>query len=219
MPLIISVCSDLPATCSLLKMNGHTGSYACSECLHPGVLVKSNKNNKSVIRYVNGVHANREHADFMIIYDKLKFNKQPTKNKKKYSINGVQSVSCLVAAYEFDFVRSIAIDHMHCSEEGVMKKILHLWLDSKNHGQPYYIKKKNQDILNKRLMNLKTISEFSRKPRAITSFKEFKANELRELMIYYLRFALPGLIETKYIRHFHLFCSAMYMLMMENIPH
>lgn len=220
MPLIFSVCCDLPATASLLQMNGHSGIFACSKCLNPGTLVKSDTKNSSVIRYINGFYEKREHDDFLKIYDKLKSNiKKSKKEKVRKSIEGIHGISCLVAARDFDFVRSVAIDHMHCAELGVMKKILHLWLDSTNHTKPYYIKKKNQELLNKRLLSIKSICDFSRKPREVTKFKEFKANELLLLMLYYLRFALNGIIDSKYIKHFHLFCSAMYMLMLDSIPH
>lgn len=218
MPLIFNICCDLPATCSLLQMNGHSGRFACSKCLHPGELVKSDTKKSAVIRYINGLYAQREHNNFMQIYDKIKSqNKQPIRGKHNKSINGIHGISCLVSARNFDFVVSVSIDHMHCAELGVMKKVLHLWLDSKNHNKPFYIIKKNQELLNKRLIGIKTISEFSRKPREITKFGEFKANELREIMLYYLRFAVSGLINSKYVKHFHLFCSSMYMLMTESI--
>lgn len=114
---------------SLLRMNGHSGTYTCSKFLHPGILVKSEKNNKSVIGYINGVYANITNKNFMIIYDQLKFSKQSKKNEKKKSIEFIQANSCLVNASDFDFVRSIEIDHMHCEELGIMKKMANEYQD------------------------------------------------------------------------------------------
>lgn len=66
-------------------------------------------------------------------------------------------------------------------------------------------------------MKLKPVSEISRGPRSIFQKGDYKANELRSLMLFYLRFALPGLLAKKYIDHFQLFSSAMYLLLKEKI--
>lgn len=210
MPFLLSCCSDLPATADVIQMNGHNGKFACIKCMHPGTSIKSQAMNskKSItrIRYVNADHGLRTHESFINIYSKI---------KPGQILNGIKGISCLVAAKHFDLSCSIAIDHMHCCELGLMKKLLSLWLDSKNHSEPYYITKKNQVLLSSRIVNIKPISNISRKPKSI--FGDMKANEYRSLMLYFIRFALPGCIHSKYITHFHLFCSAMYMLLKEQI--
>lgn len=211
MPFLFSCCSDLPATTTLLEMNGHSGTYACSKCFHPGKLVKSKTNNSSTIRYVKGDYGIRTHESIVDIYSQLKGNKM--------SIKGIKGVSCLISAKDFDLSNDISIDHMHCVELGVMKKLLHLWLDTKNHKEPFYIKKKNQILLSTRIVEIKPNNEFIRKPKSISHFGEYKANEFRALMLYFLRFALPGVLDSKYIKHFHLLCTAMYLLLSENISH
>lgn len=106
---------------------------------------------------------------------------------------------------------------MHCVHLGLMKKLFNLWLDTKNHKMPWYMKKKNQDILNKRLLNIKPVSEILRKPKSIFSKGDFKANEFRSLLLFYLPFALPGLLEHKYVKHFRLLSSAIYVLSKQKI--
>lgn len=59
--------------------------------------------------------------------------------------------------------------------------------------------------------------EIIRKPKSIFKRGEYKANEYRGLLLYYLRFALSGLLNIKYIKHFHLLSSAVYMLLKENV--
>lgn len=209
MPFVFNCCSDLPATTSLLEMNGHSGRYACSKCDHPGKLIKSKTNNSSTIRYIKAKYDIRTHESIVDIYSQLK--------QKQIAIKGIKNVSCFIAAKDFDLVKSVSIDHMHCVELGVMKKLLHLWLDTKNHSQPFYIKKKNQVLLSSRIVSIKPVNEMLRKPKSILLLGEYKANEFRSLMLYFLRFALPGVLDTKYIKHFHLLCTAMYLLLGENI--
>lgn len=134
MPFLFSCCSDLPATAAILQMNGHSGKYACFKCFHPGKLVKSNNGRNAVNRYVKGQYSARTHDSYIDAYSQLKENKS--------SMNGIKDISCLISSKGFDLSTNICIDHMHCVELGVMKKLLHLWLDTKNHSEPFYIKKK-----------------------------------------------------------------------------
>lgn len=211
MPFIFSACCDLPAKADLLGMVTHSGRFSCSYCFNEGKSVKVENKKTSVIRYLKGDYNLRSHEDFIKTYGHL------NSATSVAPINGIKTMSCMISAIEFDLVNSFAIDHMHCADSGVMKKLLDMWLNSKNHPKPYYIKKKNQVLLSKRLVDLKPVSEISRKPRSIFIRGEFKANELRSLMLYFLRFALTGLIDTKYVRHFQLFSSAIYILLKDNI--
>lgn len=71
--------------------------------------------------------------------------------------------------------------------------------------------------LNKRILNIKPTSEVSRKPHSIFERADYKANELRSFLLYYLRFSLPDFLRKKYIDHFQLLSSACYLLLKESI--
>lgn len=107
---------------------------------------------------------------------------------------------------------------MHCVLLGMMKKILGLWLGTNNKTMPYYIMKKNQIILSSRIISIKPISEILRKPKSLFQKGEFKANEFRSLLIFYLPLALSGLLDNKYVQHFRLLSYAMYTLSKKQIP-
>lgn len=133
------------------------GHFACGYCYHPGSLIKCDSDKKSVIRYVQSQKSNgvRSHADFIDIYNRL----------HSTAIKGIKKVSCMIAAPHFNLVNSFSIDSMHCVHLGVMKKLLNLWLDSKNHSKPFYITKKHQIALSQRIVMLKPVSEIIRRPR------------------------------------------------------
>lgn len=209
MPIIISACCDLPAKADLQGMTGHSGRYACSYCLHPGVSIKPDDKRKAVIRYVKGEYEMRTHSQLIETYSHL----------ESKPINDVKSISCMVAAQNFDLIHSFAIDHMHASELGIMKKLMCLWLDSVNHSKPYYIKKSMQTILNNRIVAIKPVVDILRRPKSIFLKSEYKANEYRSMMLFFLPHALSGPLNHKYVRHFRLFSSAMYLLLKEKVTY
>lgn len=208
-PLLLCCTCDIPAKANVLGMVGHMGRFACSYCLHPGSSIKCVGDKKSVIRYTKSVKSNemRTHEHFIDTYGRLNTD----------SIMGIQNVSCMVAASHFDLVQSFAIDAMHCVHLGVMKKLLSLWLDTKYHQKPFHIKKQKQIGLSNRIISLKPVSEMSRKPKSIFSRSDFKANEYRSLLFYYLRFTLHGALDIKYIRNFEMLSSSIYILSKEKV--
>lgn len=208
LPILLSCSCDLPARADVQGMKGHSGYFGCGYCLNPGELVKSEKSQAKVVRYTNQKqYEKRTHGQLMEIYAKMRM--EPSQ--------GVKNVSCMIAAEHFDLVNSFAIDYMHCVLLGIMKKLFSLWLDSINKAKPFYIKAKDQVILSNRLVNIKPVSEIVRKPKSIFKRGEYKANEYRNMLIFYLWFALSGLLNMKYLEHFRLLSSSIYLLLKKNI--
>lgn len=209
LPFINCFTGDVPAKTSVQCMNGHTGYFACGYCLHKGEIIKKNSKSKACVRYIRRICTKRTHEDMLKTYQKLKTT----------PINGVKAVSCMIAAYDFDLIDGFSIDYMHAALLGITKKLMNLWLDSENHNEPYYISKKRQVVLSKRILCIKPISEITRKPRSIFERKDFKANEFRSLLLYYLRHCLVNLLPSRYIENFQLFSSSIYILLQEQISH
>lgn len=207
LPLITICSADLPAKAAIQGTVSHNGHYACGYCMHKGEKTKKNKHSKTVIRYTRADCLNRTHNDMLNIYKKLKSN----------PLNGIKEMSCMIAAYDFDLINGFAIDYMHCVLLGITKKLLDLWLNSENHNEPYYISKQKQIVLSKRIVCVKPICEISRKPRSIFDRKNFKANEFRTLLLYILRYCLIDILPMRYINHFQLLSSSIYMLLQAKI--
>lgn len=207
LPLILSACCDLPAKADLQGTIGHSGRYGCGYCLHPGILIKGDK--KLVVRYVKGSdnYGIRSHEKMMDTYGQM----------ESTPILGIKKISCMVAAYDFDLIHSFPIDWMHCVHLGIVKKILSLWLDTDHRGKPHNMSKRQQVALSNRLVKIKPISDIIRKPKSLFSKGDFKANEFRSLLLYYLPMALDGLIHSKYIENFRLLSSACYLLSKKKI--
>lgn len=210
MPTVLSVCCDLPAKSDVQAMTTYSGYSGCSYCMHPGHSVRGVNDKKATVRYTKSAkeYPLRQHEDFLTIYRHL----------KSKPVSGVKDVSCMIALVDFDLVNGFAIDYMHCVLLGVVKKMLSLWLDSENFKSSYYIKPKDQQILSNRIIKIRPTFEIKRKPRCILKRDNFKANEFRSLLLYYLHPTLNGLLKKCYIDHFQLLSSAIYTLLLEKIP-
>lgn len=210
MTTILSVCCDLPAKAEVQEMTTYAGHFGCSYCLHPGHSVKGVNDKKSTVRYTksSNEYPLRQHKDVLDTYRHL----------KSKPVNGIKSVSCMIGVVDFNLVHGFSIDYMHCVLLGVVKKLLNLWLEPKNFKEKYYIQPKNQKILTERIKKIKPTFEITRKPRCILKRENFKANEFRSLLLYYLQPTLNGLQKKCYVDHFQLLSSAIYTLLLENIP-
>lgn len=209
-PIILSCCLDLPAKASVQQINQYNGYNACTYCIHPGKLVSNSNANKSkVIRYVNTneLHATRTHEQ--TIRSMYNINT----NKSSIGDDGVKGLSCMVAFQKYDIINGFAIDYMHCVLLGVMKSLLDFWLDSKNSKKDYYIKLVDKFELNSRIVSIKPCMFISRRPRSLEEKKQFKASELKNMLLYYLPVCLIGILPKKYLDHFMLLSSSIYILL------
>jgi hypothetical protein len=92
---------------------------------------------------------------------------------------------------------------MHATLEGVVKQLLNLWLDSKNHNRTFYLN--NSICLDKVLLKTKYPSEFPRSQRSISAYYLYKANELRNLLFYSLIYIVKEKLKKEYYEHLVLF--------------
>lgn len=206
-PFITHSCCDLPAKAMLQGMLRYNGYHACGYCHHPGVSVKNKNNDRKYCRYVK-----RDTSDKLRNHDEVILSLAQIANGTKDEFDGLKSVSCMVAASEFDMVNGFGIDYMHCIAIGVTTTVWDLWFSPKNSKSAYYVEKKDQKILNARLLRIKPISEFKRRPKSMEDRQSIQANDKRYCLLYYLRYSLSGVLGTEYVSHFQLLSAATYIL-------
>lgn len=115
---------DSVAKCHVMNKVQFNGYDGCPVCEHPGSLVEKQ------IRYCNCDNSQvRTNTD--IIRNMKSANEIVAPQK------GFKGLSPLLAiqVIEFNFVWQIVIDEMHALHLGVMKKLLDLWLSSKNYKE------------------------------------------------------------------------------------
>lgn len=212
-PMLTHCCCDLPAKCKVQSISSHAGYYACGYCLHPGTLIypkqQNNRKPKPYVRYIQSNDPARTNDSFLNTYKQL----------QSKPITGIRGISCMVAAAEFDLVHGFNIDYMHCVLLGVMKKLMDLWLNSKNHMESYYMKKCYQRIFDERICSIKPTTDIGVKPLSIFNRGNYKAKSYRLMLLFYVRCCLPGCLDSKFIDNFELLSSAIYTLLCEKITY
>ena len=146
---------DLPAKSLVTNFRQYNGFYGCSKCLQPGnTLSLGPRSHTHVYPYINN---------------------PPTRSREQTNIdvkhyldngtirNGVLGPSWFGCLKYFDLVRGTAIDYMHCILLGIVRRLLGLWLDTRNHNKEYYIGHLIS-LLDRRLLNIKPIYKVTRAP-------------------------------------------------------
>lgn len=217
-PALITASCDLPAKAMLQNFKGPVGKYACAFCYHPGVAVKNLKG-KTTIRYVKMDEVKlRTHDETVNNGRRIDLDENTTD-----SIDGVKGLSSMLLFDSFDIVNNFAIDIMHGIGLGIVKDVLQIWMGMKKIPDPknnIKIKLKNEferKCLNQRIIQLKPLMDFKRKPRTIFELPNYKATELLNFLLFYFRFSVFGLLPTKVIKHMELLSGSIFMLLKSSI--
>lgn len=192
---------DLIAKAPVLNMTQFNGKNGCPTCLHPGswtgtqVYLPGEAYELRSDRSINKAGRVAERQDRPVV-----------------GIKGRSVLSGFV-----DLANGIPVDYMHCVLEGVVKMLLGFWLDSKHHGQPYYIAR-SVNTLDSRLLEQTPPHDFSRAPRSIDKLRNFwKASELRNWLLFYSLPLLIGLLPPLYLHHLALLVCAMHILLQTKL--
>lgn len=199
LPMILFASCDSPARALLQNFKNATGTDACPICIHPGIKIVGD----CIRRYLKeSVTSEIRTHDDTVKHAYLDSN-----------CHGVKGTSCLMTLPDFDIINSFSTDYMHSVCLGVVKRLLDIFLGNlKVNTQFKHLTKYQQTILNKRLTSLKPYSKISHRPRPLDDKAKFRAIEYKYLLFYYLKYALRGLLEKKYVDHFELLSAAIYTL-------
>lgn len=194
---------DLPCKAGVQNIRQFNGYDSCSYCMHPG------EKTSAGVRYTikNSVPL-RNHSNM------IKHTESALRTKSV--IHGVKGLSPLIGFKHFDLVKSVVIDYMHGVLLGVTKSQLSFWLDSEYHKKPFYITPKQRILLNSRIASIKPCRFISRRLVSLKDYKTFKASQFRHFLIYFYP-ALDGILDRKYLNHFRLLSSSIYMLLKPEI--
>ncbi|CAF1429580.1 unnamed protein product [Rotaria sp. Silwood1] len=108
----------------------------------------------------------------------------------------------------FDVGTSFLSDSLHNVYHGVMKRLLRLWFNKKYRKQPWSICSK-LNVVDRYLSSINYPSTTVRIPRSLSKYEQYKANELRSILL----FGFPALcfvLPLRYARHFLLLVVGMH---------
>ncbi|EEC18802.1 conserved hypothetical protein, partial [Ixodes scapularis] len=129
---------------------------------------------------------------------------------------GLKSPTVLSLIVEFHCGSVFVVDYMHCVLLGVVRTFLHLWFDSKYHGESWYLGRQ-VEVVDKRLVAIKPPDYITRTPGFLKHRCYWKASELRAWLLFYSFRALPQSLPDVYLDHFALLVGAVYLLLSESV--
>ncbi|XP_013421011.1 uncharacterized protein LOC106181232 [Lingula anatina] len=207
--MLLSIVCDAPAKCLVQNFTQFNGFFGCGCCLHKGESVKTSaRGSMMAFPFHTEPDKPRDHAET------LKYAVEAeTTNKTTCGVKGFSVMSRLP---NFDVIRSVSIDYMHCVLLGVQKMLLHLWLDSSNKSEPYYIGN-YMSVLDDRIKALTPPNVINRSPRAFTELKHWKASEFRSILLFHSVACLVGILPYEYLSHYFFLVESIYLLLKSSI--
>jgi len=190
---------DSPAKSFILKIKGHAGFDSCTRCLEEGEYLR----NRTCFPFTNSSLIKRTHNDYV----SRKYEEHHTGN----------IISILSDLPNIDIVDTFALDYMHLVCLGIMKKLIHLWLD--RGPLNVRIQSSVSKKISEQLISLKSSipCEFARKPRSLNELARFKATEFRQILLYTGQIIFKGCIKDECYEHFMSLNIAMTILLSSNM--
>ena len=193
---IIGFPCDAPARSFISGSRGHTAKNACHKCRTNGVYYRKPGKKGGRITYPDMDAALRLHDDFL-----------SDKSRDYYLFRSI-----LADIDGIDMVKDFPSDYMHLCCLGVMKKLLHHWL---NRETVYHlISPDTVDEITRRLLLIRRFipNDFVRKARSLTELCRWKATELRLFLLYIGPVILRDILPRALYDHFMVFHLAMKIL-------
>ncbi|CAF2795137.1 unnamed protein product [Rotaria sp. Silwood2] len=181
---------DLPARAKLTRLNGHSGYFACSNCLYEGVSCPYHRH--TLYTWSNFCAAKpsvrtQEHIDWCAMRGEVS-------NKKVYGVHEASPLSRIMS-----IPIQCVYDYFHLIFEIHLTMLVKKW--------KLRLTQVNINYINKLLNDVSYPHSFNRKPKNFNLFNQWKASELRTFFLY---LALPTIIRAqpalsdKIIYHFSL---------------
>lgn len=188
---------DAPAKSFILKTKGHSGFDSCTRCTEEGEYL----NNRTCFPYsLNTIK--RTHHDYI---------------NRKYEEHHVGNTISILSELPIDITSLFGLDYMHLTCLGIMRKLLHLWI---NNG-PLNVKLPSISTkqLSSSLLALRSYipCEFARKPRGLCDLNRFKATEFRQILIYTGLIVFKNILNSDCYKHFMALNIAMTILLSNNM--
>ena len=185
---IVSIICDAPAKSFVKNIIQFNGYFGCDKCIQKGFWYSSESERGGRMTYPLLYCSNRTDESFR------------SKDNKEHHLNNVISP---LEKLPINMINAFSIDYMHCILLGIMKKLLHYWLTSKR-CHSYRLSNSQISIINSNInLIIRHIpSCFSRKPRSLNTFRQWKATEFRIFLLYTGKFVLKKVLGNKYYEHF-----------------
>lgn len=176
---IRAVICDAPAKSFVTGTKGHNAYFGCGKCFCEGDHLNHRMLflNENALLRTDSNFRNRENDDHHV------------------SLSPFQNLP------DMDMITTFPLDYMHLICLGVMKKLLCLWIKSKQISR---LRDTDIEGLSKDLVSLHKFIpiEFVRRPRSLNELDRWKATEFRMFLLYFGPIILQKYLDVDYLKHF-----------------
>ena len=125
--IMLSGTCDMPAKAVALNMIGHNGFYGCPKCSQPGITYKTSKGGNVRVYPYNASNP----VGPVRTSESLKHDAKVSLRTNSV-VNGIRGPgSCLATLPQYDIVKGMSIDYMHCVLINIVRLLISLWFESK----------------------------------------------------------------------------------------
>ncbi|XP_011314653.1 uncharacterized protein [Fopius arisanus] len=196
---------DAPAKALFLNMKQYNGEWGCQKCEARSQQYEDN--NVRVYPFIGNLIERTQEETDRLAAQAVDSGKAPK------GVKGPSAISALSSNY----IRSTAIDIMHCVFLGVIKDLLTLWFSPKYRSKPWSLFQFKK-IVDDKVCAMTPPTFVSRLPRAISeNLSYLKASELKNWFHYYSLPILESIMSPVYLEHYQLFVNAIYLLSLNSV--
>lgn len=200
--IIICGTCDMPAKACFLNMHDHKGIFGCMKCK----IQSKNHGRTRVYRYKKNIPLRTSEET---VYQGIQAHEQ------KKPCQGVKGPT-IISKITHDFIRTTAIDTMHCVYLGVVKSLFMLWFDVSHRNCPFSLYKFCK-FVNARIQKITPPSCIPRLPRSLFTYHYWKATEFKAWLLYYSLPILSFIMDKEYFEHHKLLVLGISLLSQSSI--
>ncbi|VEN57599.1 unnamed protein product [Callosobruchus maculatus] len=190
---IKAIICDAPAMAFVKAIKSHGGYYSCSKCYIKGepVVLSSGKKTKIVFP---DIHSEKRTDETFRARKIMPSGEDDT----GHHMNKERSV---LEQLPIDMIKTFPVDKMHLVDEGIVKKIINIWLGKPG---PQKLQASKVTKINQHLEQCYSYvpSDFQRKSRSFKHAHFFKASECRVLLLYTGPIVLKNVLSKQTYEHF-----------------
>ena len=218
-------CVDSPVRCCMLNMAKWDSAYGCTYCTHMGTRQAGSQRYPFV--NMEGIPPFHERTHEQMIADMLQAqqnlnhpeaaNDPPDDPVNPTWVKGHKGTTQILLLDHHNLREGQAVDDLHQDHEGTAKDLTELLLTVAprvNVGMTLVALLREIDV---RLLQIKTPSRISRKPRTIQKRSNWNGTEWRNWLLFYGVPCMTGLIQQQYLDVFASISHACYLLAQDVI--
>lgn len=200
--ILLNAVFDSPARCLFQAMVQFNGFCGCPYCYAPGKSVQTSERGHTLTYPFNFENPNGHH-ELRTHLSNTRDGEEAEQKKANGvgNIRGVKGLGFFNYLPNFDIVRGVSVDYMHCVLLGVMKMLMTLWFDKTHRNEHFSISTKAKEV-DERLLNIKPPKFLTSFPRSLTEVSHFKAAELKNFLLYYSLPCLFGILPMDQFNHY-----------------